>query len=307
MNFNPLPALTFLSLELGAMIWVWEYFTPVGSLFLIVGFMKVGKSWFLYMLAMAVVQGRSFLGFPTRKGAVLILALEEHARDIQLRLKRLGLRPEDPLYIHAGYLSYDSQTLQTLHNFIIEKQIVLVLFDTLSVFLSRTLVDENSNSEIVKNLSPLLDLSRSTNCAIGLVAHSSKAGGADGRSIRGASSLFAMVDQAIFLEHRQGGGPNQRVLRTLGRYAESPDELIIELQGNEYICLGSGAEAFKREQEALVLHALRQGPKTVEEVGRITDLSAKQARRSLEALLSQKKTKREGEGKKNDPFVYSLA
>lgn len=92
-NFRPLPVADLLSLEPKPVRWVWEPFLPEGGLALLVAFMKVGKTTFAYALAAAVAQGRPFLGFPTKRGGVLLLALEEHPRDVRLRLKRFGIRP----------------------------------------------------------------------------------------------------------------------------------------------------------------------------------------------------------------------
>src|SRR5215470_15046573 len=72
--------------------WVWKPFLPEGCLALLAAFMKVGKSTFAYALAVALAQGRSFLGFTTQRAGVLILAVEEHERDVRLRLERFGMR-----------------------------------------------------------------------------------------------------------------------------------------------------------------------------------------------------------------------
>jgi len=304
MNFNPVHASNILQWDPGEKTWLWKPFIPTGSLCLMVAFMKTGKSTFVYPLAISIAQGKAFLGYQTLQGGVLILSLEESWVDVRDRLKRFGMNPNDPIFVHCGPLKCDEQTLSQIGNFISQNKISMVIIDTLSMFWGVS--DENNNAEVIRKISPILNLARSTGCSICLVHHESKSGGTHGRSIRGASSLLGIVDQSLILERRIGGNQKQRLLKTIGRFSESPSELVIVLEGDEWVSLGSGSDAWKTEQEALVLHALRQGPKSVEEVGRITDLSAKQSRRCLEALLSQNKTKRFGEGKKNAPHVYSL-
>ncbi|MBI4240238.1 MAG: AAA family ATPase, partial [Candidatus Rokubacteria bacterium] len=231
-NFRPVSAAELLAREPEAVAWVWEPFLPEGGLALLAAFMKVGKSTFAYALAVAVAQGRPFLGYPTRQGGVLILAVEEHPRDVKLRLQRFGMRPEDPIYVHAAPLESTRVTLHTLREFVLERGVSLVLLDTLGRFWRVT--DENANAEVVRQVSPLLDLARETGAAVLLIHHERKSGGEDGRGIRGGSALFGLVDQALLLDRGQGGAEPRRVLRTLGRYDETPRELILELDEDEY-------------------------------------------------------------------------
>ena len=98
-------------------------------------------------------------------------------------------------------------------------------------------------------VSPLLDLAHEGNVAVVLIHHERKSGGEAGRGIRGASSLFASADQILSLDRRNGNLENQRTLRTIARYQESPEELIIELVGDNYRCLGTAKELGKETEE----------------------------------------------------------
>ena len=62
--------------------------------------MKVGKSTFAYALALAVARGQDFLGYSTKRGGVLILAVEEHQRDIVNRLLAFGMTRADAIHVH---------------------------------------------------------------------------------------------------------------------------------------------------------------------------------------------------------------
>jgi hypothetical protein len=66
--------------------------------------MRVGKTSLIYALALAVAWGKPFLGFPTTQGGVLVLAVEEHPHDVELRLRALGLQATDPVHVHLGRL-----------------------------------------------------------------------------------------------------------------------------------------------------------------------------------------------------------
>jgi hypothetical protein len=60
-----------------------------------------------------------------------------------------------------------------------------------------TVANENENSAVTAEMSPLLDLAHETGVALILVHHERKSGGEAGRGIRGASSLFAAADHFV--------------------------------------------------------------------------------------------------------------
>lgn len=301
--FHPVKADTLLSDEAEVDIkWVWSRMIPTGILFLLAGYMKAGKTELIYRLAVAIAQGRAFLGFATARSAVLILAVEEHPRDVKRRLVRLGLQPGDAVYVHAGPLPNDDATLAAVSAFVMAKGIALVLMDTWGMF--GGLVDENSNAETIIKAAPLLALARTTDAAVGLIHHEKKAGGDGGRGIRGASSLFGLVDQAFLLERRQGGADTQRVLKTLGRYEESPKELVIDLQADGYEVVGTPEEASLMAATEKIKEAVGEAPQTTRELAEGAEVSAKIADKVLRQLSGAGEIVREGGGRRGDPFTY---
>ncbi len=320
--FNPRSASEILATKPQPIEWVWDKYIATGDLFLFAAFMKVGKSTFSYPLTLHVARGCTFLGFQTKKGGVLILALEEHPRDVELRLRKLGMTPEDPIHIHAGPLPNTEKEIKAIKSFISENSVVMVLIDSLPYFWN--LKDENSNAPIIAALKPLLELARDTEAAIGLIHHENKYGGrdgsgashSDGKSIRGGSALFGIVDQAILLDRRHGGTKCQRVLKTIGRHAESPPELIIELEGNPalsdpnpygYRVLGSPEELTKAANAEKVQAVLTPEQQDIETIAKATGLPPKATREAAEQLHSEARAIREGKGVKNDPHTYRVA
>ena len=303
-NFKPVKASDLLAQPPVPLTWVWESYLPVGSLALLAAFMKVGKSTFAYALAVAVAQGRPFLGYPTKQGCVLILAVEEHARDVRMRLERFGLSQNDPLYVHAGRLS--SLDLPSIRSFVKEQGVTLLLLDTLSRFWD--IKDENDNAEVTRRVSPFLDLAHETNAAVVLIHHERKSGGEDGRGIRGGSALFAAVDQALLLDRRPGGDASHRVLKTVGRYEEeSPSELLFELEGNQYRSLGTQDHLDFEEKKDKIHRVLTDVPRTPEAIAVNAGLSEKMTNKVLEALCAESpgaRASRQGKGVKGDPYLY---
>lgn len=303
-NFNPISASDILAWEPGPTQWIWEKFIPVGSLFLFAGYMKSGKSTLIYPLAVSVAHGRAFLESKTRRCGVLILALEEQWVAVRSRLQLFGMQPSDPIFVHCGPLDSTFQNLKALEDFIQQNQIGLVLVDTLSMFWS--VLEENDNAKVIREVKPLLHIARITQAAVGLVHHTSKAGGELGRSIRGASSLLGIVDQAMILEMRQGGKQNQRILKTIGRYSESPAELVLELEGNQWKSLGTGSDAYKEDQLEHLIGCLTKQPQPVTWIVTASELSEKQVRKSLGILIERGEIVKSGSGLKGDPFLYRL-
>lgn len=303
-NFKPLSAPELLSQQALAIPYILDGYIPKGVLALLIAYMKTGKSTLVYRLIVSVAQGISFLSRKTEAGSVLILAVEEHQRDIERRLRRFGMTETDPIYVHVGPVHDQTDIFGDIKNFIIEKKIVLLVVDSLSRFW--TVQDENNNMEVIRAVSPLLEIARETNAAVLLVHHERKSGGEDGRSIRGGSALFGLVDQAIFLERRPGEASNKRVLKTLGRYEDSPPELVIEFVGDDYNVLGTPEECGEIQAVEKVRAALTADPMDVKSIAKEADVTEKLTRKGLEILKDRGEVQRTGAGKKNDPYLYCL-
>jgi len=301
-NFAPRTAAEIMSGPPPVIEWLWDRYLPVGALVLHAAYMKTGKSTFTFALALAVAQGRPFLGFATRQSGVLILAVEEHVRDWHLRLLRFGLRRDDPIHVHSGPLTPGPDTFEALHKYIVEHKIGLVVLDTLSRYWIQTISDENDNIQVQRAVEPFLNLAHEIGISVLLVHHERKAGGEEGRGIRGASALFGIVDQALLLERHASLLRTQRVLRTFGRYSESPPELVIELQNDEYINCGQLEQVDAQQLVARVLGALSYAPQDRNQIAAKARLSAKQITPVLED--PRHGVIREGRGVKSDPYTY---
>jgi hypothetical protein len=227
-NFHPISAATLLATPAEPVLWVWQPFLPEAALTLLAAQPKAGKSTLAYALAVAVSQGQPFLDYPTTRGGVLIWALEEHLRDVKLRLQRFRGRLDDWIHVHAGPLDNSPATFTAVSAFIGNHGVKLVIVDTLARWWR--VKDENNNAELGAAVAPLLELARGTGATVLLVHHERKTGGQEGRGIRGGSALLALVDQALQLERRQGGDPSHRTLTSVGRYAETPREIVRALR-----------------------------------------------------------------------------
>lgn len=285
--------------------WVWNGLIPRGRVTLFSAYMKDGKSTLLGGLIVALDEGKDFLGFATEKTSILLLT-EEFSTDVRVRLCSLGLGPSKNLFIHgrdAGPLELKGGDLKNLRAFMLSKKIGLLVVDTLPKFWD--VESENDASQVTAALKPILDLSAETGAAVLLIAHDRKSEGENGRQIRGSGALFGHVDQALLFSRRQGGTKTQRMLKTLGRYSESPDELLLDYVDGRYVCLGDPQTADNRTAEDLILKALGNETQTRDQIVTTTELKGTTVRRALDSLVENGLIERQGTGKKGDSYLYS--
>lgn len=298
-GFNPLPAQELLTIGSEPVNWIWDKFLPSGAFCILSAFPKVGKSTFIYPLSIAVARGEPFCGYQTTKSGVLILAVEEAKREAAGRAMGFGLNGDDPIWIHSGPLLNTPATRDSLTQFIKENGIGLVFLDTLSKWWG--IQDENDNAEIIRGASPLLELARSTGACVVAIHHTTKAGGDGGREIRGGGALLGIVDQALIMS--KGSGKGERHLKIIGRYEDSPRELLVILNDGVYSLLGEGEDAeYNARIERVRGELLKGKPLTVEELMEKCSLKGAAVRRACRALGAEK----EGSGKKGDPLRFWL-
>jgi len=287
--------------EPAARDWIWEDFLMAAGLAALVAKPKVGKTTMAYELAVKVAQGLHYLGRATRQGSVLILALEEHRREVKQRLRNLGAEQLDDIHVHVGPLADSPDTFHQLMQFIKEHRIVLVIVDTLNSFWS--VQEENDAVDVTQAIKPLLSLAREGGAAVLLLHHARKSEGEHGDEIRGSGALFSLLDIALILKRHEV--ENQRKLSAVSRYPETPPELIIELREHGHEALGDPAAVGKAAKIAKVRTALTDSPTPAGEICKRAGVSRGAAYTILDHLVEEGQASRTGTGKRNDPYLYS--
>ena len=93
---------------------------------------KVGKSWLLLQLALAVASGNPFWGLHTEQGTVLSLCLEDNYTRLQKRISELTDEPPDTLHLTVLSKSLDDGLCEQLEMFLKEHADTnLIVIDTL--------------------------------------------------------------------------------------------------------------------------------------------------------------------------------
>ena len=159
--------------------WVVHEAVPVG-LTLLSGPAKLGKSFMALDMALSVALGEPWMRRKTTQGRVLYLALEDGGRRIQDRARRMlaGRTPPDSLvFVHQGtpewFSRYRGNLAESLACFIEDcKAFDFVIVDTLSRAFPGA--DQDKQHEMQSVLAPL----QSSGCAVLLIDHTKKGGGA---------------------------------------------------------------------------------------------------------------------------------
>jgi archaellum biogenesis ATPase FlaH len=301
-GFAPISAATLLDEPEGEhRAYVLEDYLYEGSLGLLAAKPKIGKSTLLYELAVKVALGRSFLGRATQGGGVLILAVEEHRRDVRQRFQSLSAEKLENIHVHVGPLPDNKNTYQALLTFIRNNGIKLVIVDTLNTFWS--VEDENSATQVTAAVKPLLSLARESGAAVLLIHHSRKGDGDHGDEIRGSGALFSLLDVALILKRHEV--ENQRRLTAVSRYSETPAELIIELRDHGYEALGDPAAVGKRSKLSQLESVLTTLPTEVKALACKAGVSPRGAYELLKQLAADGRAIQSGTGRRSDPRLYS--
>lgn len=299
-HFHPLAVHELLAEPLEEVEWVVEELLPAGGLVLFVSKPKEGKSTLSYELAVNVAQGSTFLGRKTRPGAVLILALEEHRRDVLMRLRNLGAATPGTVHVHVGPSSPSPTVLASILCFTKEHDVKLILVDTLAAFWQ--IENENDAAEMTKVVKPLLQLARESGACVLLNHHARKSEGSYGDEIRGSGALFALVDVAIMMKRHEV--KTQRLLQFQSRYPETPSELVVELRDHGYVALGDPAKVGKEARLATLAASLSEQLNETGVIAKRAGLSQREVHRLLNILVGEGKAIREGKGTKGSPYRF---
>ena len=132
-----------------------------------------------------------------------------------------------------------------------------------------------------------------------LIHHFRKSEGKEGDEVRGSSALMALVDIALLLYAK---ADNQRSLKTRGRNADSPPELIIALDGADYRVVGDSSSFAAEKQRSALCAALTPEPALLDLLAKKAGVSLKKAYRQIAVLVSEGKAVKHGEGVKGNGF-----
>ncbi len=189
---------------------------PAGT-YLLAGAPKIGKSFLVLQMAYQVSMGTPFLGFSSRQGTVLYLALEDTYERLQKRLAQMTERDSEHLILSVFSETLDEGLTERLSGFWSEyTDTVLIIIDTLQRVRGRT-PDNGSYAADYDTLARLKEFSDTYGVTVLVVHHTRKEGAEDVfNTISGTNGLMGAADGALLL-HKDKRTASDAVLEVVGR------------------------------------------------------------------------------------------
>jgi Bifunctional DNA primase/polymerase, N-terminal/AAA domain/Primase C terminal 1 (PriCT-1) len=296
--------------------WIVDHLIGRGSLTIVAGLPKVGKSTFVYGALGAITAGddRTFLGLPVQAAAALLLT-EESPSTVEEKADRFGLSDER-VYVLPKRGARAGRSWGKLCEAVLgfcreHPEIRVVVVDTLDKFADLTAKRSEADTGVIREtidpLYPILDLG----AGVVLITHQRKEEGSYGLRVRGGTSLTGSADVIVEIERpyeSAGLGKEARVIKLVSRFVDAPDEIAVELDTNGWRSLGTVTAAVRRMRQEDVLELVGDQPATREQLvdaaaGRLSDRTL---RRRLDELVERALVARTGEGTKGDPYYWVL-
>ena len=189
---------------------------PAGT-YLLAGAPKIGKSILVLQMAYQVSMGAPFLGFSSRQGTVLYLALEDTYERLQKRLAQMTERDSERLILSVFSETLDEGLIERLTDFWSEHtDTVLIIIDTLQRVRGRT-PDNGSYAADYDTLARLKEFSDTYGVTVLVVHHTRKEGAEDVfNTISGTNGLMGAADGALIL-YKDRRTNSDAVLEAVGR------------------------------------------------------------------------------------------
>jgi hypothetical protein len=265
---------------------------------------KVGKSTFARNLCLAVSRGENFLGFNTKRGECIYLALEEREEDLKNDFRAMGAKGEEPIFIHAA--AAPAEGIAALCDLVRERRPVLVVIDPL--FRIARIRDEKAYAETYSALGPLIDVAREAGTHVLLTHHAGKSAKADAIDAPlGSTAIGGAVCTLVHLKRTE----TMRTIQTVQRIGQDLPETVLQFDvDSRSLSLGEEkAEADLQAVRETILEFLRGAgeAKTENEIDGAVEGKTGQKRKALRTLVTQGKISREGVGKKGDPYRYGFS
>lgn len=185
---------------------------------------KIGKSWMMMDMCLAIAKGEKFLGRKTEQGHVVYMALEDTSDNLQMRMYELTDEPTDNLQyvllVNTLGNGLEDDLRKCKETF---SDLKLIVIDTLQKV--RETVDMKYGSDY-KDVSTLKSIADELGIAIILVHHNRKQQDSNPNNmILGTNGIPGAADGLLVLTHKSDS--KNAVLNISGRGAPSLDINVI--------------------------------------------------------------------------------
>ena len=219
--------------------WLWQGFVALGNMTLLTGMWKgAGKTTLLSLLLSRRREGGNLAGLPVKPGKTVIVT-EESTALWGDRARQLDFGGQ-ACFFSRPFLTIPTpeqwhDLMRKILNLRQAHGIDLAVIDPLAPFLQC----ENNARSIFETILPLCALTRA-GMAVVAMHHPAKGAKPAGEAARGSGALLGHVDISIEMRLPTGDPlTRRRRLLALSRYAETPRQLLVELNaaGSDYLVL----------------------------------------------------------------------
>lgn len=271
---------------------------------------KMGKSWLALGVAIAVASGRRVLGtIPVLEGDTLYLSLEDGARRLQERLKKLlgnGVIPKR-LSIATEWANFEDGGLADLEAWIKEHpEARLIVIDTLKRVRPKSGKTKLLYDSDYDALAPLGDIARSYGVSIVVVHHTRKQESDDPFDlISGSNGLTGSADGAMVLKRSRGQA--QAEIHVTGRdFDEQSLAISWDNKSHGWSLLGDASEFGISKERREVIEMLRlETIATPKQAAEILKKEHNAMRKLMAAMAKDGQLLNDGSGRYSLPVTES--
>lgn len=198
--------------------WVIEDLLPLGA-HILAGAPKIGKSWMVLAMGLAVSMGQPFWGCAVCQGAVLYLCLEDTYARVKKRLWKLTDEANDSFYLANSAATIKDGLAEQIEYFVItHPDLKLVFIDTFQKVRSPT--GDRIYAADYNDFSALKSVADKHGLAMMIVHHTRKMADEDiMNTVSGSSGITGSAD-SIWVLKRASRGVGDATLTVTGRDAE---------------------------------------------------------------------------------------
>jgi hypothetical protein len=292
-------------------IWIAKGLVAKGAITELGAKVKAGKTTLLMEMVRAILDGDTFLDQATLKTSVVYLS-EQPSVSFRKAMERARLLGREDflalLHVDTRGIAWPQVAAAAVAQC---KRVgaAFMVVDTLPQFAGLTGDRENNSGDALEAMQPL-QAAVAEGVGIVLVRHERKSGGDVGDSGRGSSAFAGAVDIVLSLRKPEGhSAKNRRLLQSLSRFSETPNDLLIELTDAGYIAIGERREIALKDAKDAILRLAPQGEVqalALQELASRADLTRPTAQRAIDELIRDGQLSRIGKGKRGDPFRYFI-
>ena len=216
---------------------------------------KIGKSWMMMQLGLAVADGKEFLDFKTNQSGVLYYALEDSKSRIKDRLNKMlkGKKaPSDLRFViqadtvDSGLLEKIEEELRTFPG------IKLIIIDTLQKVRGKAIRNESMYSGDYREMAKLKEYADNHNVCMLFVHHFRKMLDETDvfNMISGSTALMGAADTIFIISKKKRNDENANLSMTGRDIAQS--DLVIAFSKADYVWVVEGTAeevAYRKERE----------------------------------------------------------